>query len=383
MDSRDSMVVATGSSSSPSPSQPPYFIHHRSSPSSSAAAAATQSQFIAPPSEDYRNNHFDAAPAGPFAFQMGPDPHIAQAHVQGQGLQTETSPPMSNQQHPAKAGHGSHEDLAMKKRGRPRKYKPDVSPPSPLPSQPSTALVLVPATPGPEKRRGRPPGSGKMQQLASLGESFLGSVGTGFTPHVIIIPPGEDVAVRIMSFSQQGPRAVCILSASGAVSTATLHQDASSGSVVTYEGWFEILCLSGSYVVIDDGVSRTRNGGLCIALCGADHRVIGGSIGGVLTAAGTVQVIVGSFMYGGSKKKTKKGKVDQEAKVEAEEANGGGEEGKAEETPPLLMTMAPMQMPHEQELVPPDGLMGGGGWTGMMRQMESRSCNIDINSNRE
>jgi hypothetical protein len=43
--------------------------------------------------------------------------------------------------------------------------------------------------------------------------------------------------------------------------------------------------------VIDDGVSRTRNGGLCIALCGADHRVIGGSVGGVLTAAGTVQVI--------------------------------------------------------------------------------------------
>jgi hypothetical protein len=78
--------------------------------------------------------------------------------------------------------------------------------------------------------------------------------------------------------------------------------------------------------------------------------------------------------------KTKKGKVDQEAKVEAEEANGGGE---AEETPPLLMTMAPMQIPHEQELVPPDGLMGGGRWAGMMRQMESRSCNIDINSNRE
>jgi hypothetical protein len=57
------------------------------------------------------------------------------------------------------------------------------------------------------------------------------------------------------------------------------------------QGRFEILCLSGSYLVIDDGVSRTRNGGLCIALCGADHRVIGGSVGGVLTAAGTVQVI--------------------------------------------------------------------------------------------
>jgi len=27
--------------------------------------------------------------------------------------------------------------------------------------------------------------------LASLGKWFLGSVGTGFTPHVIIIQPGE------------------------------------------------------------------------------------------------------------------------------------------------------------------------------------------------
>ncbi|KAI5014510.1 hypothetical protein ZWY2020_055900 [Hordeum vulgare] len=31
-----------------------------------------------------------------------------------------------------------------------------------------------------------------MQQLASLGKSFLGTVGTGFTPHVIIIPSGEE-----------------------------------------------------------------------------------------------------------------------------------------------------------------------------------------------
>ncbi|VAI82149.1 unnamed protein product [Triticum turgidum subsp. durum] len=262
-----------------------------------------------------------------------------------------------------------------------------------------------------------------MQQLASLGKSFLGTVGTGFTPHVIIIPSGElnqmisnalfitveagadwpgfmsatietivpqplymDVAARIMSFSQQGPRAVCIMSASGAVSTATLHQDAGSGSVVKYEGRFEILCLSGSYLVIDDGVTRTRNGGLCIALCGADHRVIGGSVGGVLTAAGTVQVIVGSFMYAGSKK-SRKGKAGQESAAAEEEqtgdANGGsggdgvGVGGEAEEEGPSPL----MPMPRGEEELPSDAMMSG--WTGMMRQMESRSCGIDINSIRE
>jgi hypothetical protein len=63
--------------------------------------------------------------------------------------------------------------------------------------------------------------------------------------------------------------------------------------LLIWQGRFEILCLSGSYLVLDDGGTRTRSGGLCIALCGPDHRVIGGSVGGVLTAAGTVQVISG------------------------------------------------------------------------------------------
>lgn len=64
---------------------------------------------------------------------------------------------------------------------------------------------------------------------------------------------------------------------------------------LVWQGRFEILCLSGSYLVIEEGGSRTRSGGLCIALCGPDHRVIGGSVGGVLTAAGTVQVVM--FVY--------------------------------------------------------------------------------------
>jgi len=38
-----------------------------------------------------------------------------------------------------------------------------------------------------------------------------------------------------MSFSQNGPRAVCILSANGAISNVTLRQAATSGGTVTYE----------------------------------------------------------------------------------------------------------------------------------------------------
>ena len=38
-----------------------------------------------------------------------------------------------------------------------------------------------------------------------------------------------------MAFSQQGSRAVCVLSASGAVSTVTLRQPSTLGGSVTYE----------------------------------------------------------------------------------------------------------------------------------------------------
>lgn len=38
-----------------------------------------------------------------------------------------------------------------------------------------------------------------------------------------------------MAFSQNGPRAVCVLSANGAISNVTLSQAATSGGTATYE----------------------------------------------------------------------------------------------------------------------------------------------------
>ena len=45
----------------------------------------------------------------------------------------------------------------------------------------------------------------------------------------------QDVSSKIMSFSQHGPRGICILSANGAISNVTLRQAATSGGTVTYE----------------------------------------------------------------------------------------------------------------------------------------------------
>ncbi|KAI8549245.1 hypothetical protein RHMOL_Rhmol06G0011000 [Rhododendron molle] len=203
-------------------------------------------------------------------------------------------------------------DPVKKKRGRPRKYGPDgaislgLTPATaprpaavaqPTPTFSPSSHTPTPASPSSLKKgRGRPPGSSKKQQMEALG-----AAGVGFTPHVITVKTGEDVSSKIMSFSQHGPRAVCILSANGAISNVTLRQAATSGGTATYEGRFEILSLSGSFLLTEVGGHRSRTGGLSVSLAGPDGRVLGGCVAGLLTAASPVQVIVGSFIADGRK----------------------------------------------------------------------------------
>ncbi|KAI3822212.1 hypothetical protein L1987_09798 [Smallanthus sonchifolius] len=203
-------------------------------------------------------------------------------------------------------GSGS-DTVVKKKRGRPRKYAPDGS---------HMELGLTPAplsgsgsiSPNPRKSRGRPPGSGWKQRLANVGEWMNNSAGLAFTPHTIHVSVGEDVAKKILAFAQQRSRAICVLSGSGTVSAVTLSQFTSSGGTVTYEGRFEILCLSGCYLLSENGGAQSRTGGLSISVCSSDGNVIGGAIGGRLVASSSVQVVVCSFVYGGGndvKSKTK------------------------------------------------------------------------------
>uniref|UniRef100_A0A0D9XF54 AT-hook motif nuclear-localized protein n=1 Tax=Leersia perrieri TaxID=77586 RepID=A0A0D9XF54_9ORYZ len=156
------------------------------------------------------------------------------------------------------------------------------------------------ASPAGGKKRGRPKGStNKKRHVPSFGD--IGSAGAGFAPHVIFVKAGEDVSAKIMSFSQHGTRGVCVLSANGAISNVTLRQAATSGGTVTYEGRFEILSLSGSFLLTENGGHRSRTGGLSVSLAGPDGRVLGGGVAGLLTAASPVQIVVGSFNTEGKK----------------------------------------------------------------------------------
>ncbi|KAG6499086.1 hypothetical protein ZIOFF_038842 [Zingiber officinale] len=132
--------------------------------------------------------------------------------------------------------------------------------------------------------------------LLTTGEMVNCSAGANFSPHIIVVAAGEDVTMKIISFSQQGPRAICILSANGIISNVTLRQPDSSGGTLTYEGRFELLSLSGSFMPTENGGTRSRSGGLSVSLASPDGRVIGGGVAGLLVAASPVQVVVGSFL---------------------------------------------------------------------------------------
>ncbi|CAH2046189.1 unnamed protein product [Thlaspi arvense] len=214
-----------------------------------------------------------------------------------------------------------------KRRGRPRKYAPDgnialgLAPTSPLLSAASNSYGgdggvgdsgggggnANSADPPAKRNRGRPPGSSK-KQLDALG----GTAGVGFTPHVIEVNAGEDIASKVMAFSEQGPRTICILSASGAVSTMTLRQASNPSASDTYEGRFEIITLSGSFLNYEVNGSTNRSGSLSVALAGSEGRILGGRVVGPLVAATPVQVIVGSFVA--EAKKAKQSPVNNNAR---------------------------------------------------------------------
>lgn len=185
-----------------------------------------------------------------------------------------------------------------RKRGRPRKYGHDGSVSLALsPSMSNPASIMRPA----QKWRGRPPGTGRKQQLSSLGGSIFGGSGT-MTPHIINVSAGEDIKRKILSLLQ-GHRVIVILSGIGSISAANIKISSSSGSV-TYEGHFDMVNLSGSY--INDGSSpHGPTGGINVTFAGPDGRLIGGPIEGVLIAASPVQVIVGILMPSTSKTKNK------------------------------------------------------------------------------
>ncbi|KAK2407304.1 hypothetical protein P8452_69391 [Trifolium repens] len=237
-----------------------------------------------------------------------------------------------------------------KKRGRPRKYGPDGSvhmalTPAPISSSAPPTLHDFSSV-----KRVKPHGMefkrAKKVVMDHLGEMNGHADGTNFMPHFITVNAGEDITNKVISFSQQGPRAICILSATGAISNVTLRHPDSSGGTLTYEGRFEILNLSGSFMPTENQGTRSRAGGMSVSLARTDGRVVGGGVAGVLIAASPVQVVVGSFLPNGNQDpKLKKPKSDYAA---------------ATFTQAIVVSSAPPPPPQTNNAEKEDS-MGGGG----------------------
>ncbi|KAJ0246521.1 AT-hook motif nuclear-localized protein 11 [Hirschfeldia incana] len=267
-----------------------YYIQ-RGMPGSAPPPPQTQQQF-----HGSQGFHHFSNPNSPFL----PNPNLNQV---GGGSTAFVSPPLPVESSPADSSAAvaaPPQSGEKRKRGRPRKYGQDG--PVSLALSPSASM-----SPTSNKRgRGRPPGSGKKQRLGSTGGLMSSSSGMSFTPHVIAVSVGEDIASKVMSFTQQGPRAICVLSVAGAVSTATILQPSPSHGAIKYEGRFELLSLSISYLNATENDYSNRTGNLSVSFASPDGRVIGGGIGGPLIAASPVQVIVGSFLWAVPKRKIKK-----------------------------------------------------------------------------
>ncbi|KAG2301136.1 hypothetical protein Bca52824_029787 [Brassica carinata] len=132
-------------------------------------------------------------------------------------------------------------------------------------------------------------------------------VGANFTTHQVTVNAGEDVTMKVMPYSQ-GSRAICILSATGSISNVTLRQATTSGGTLTYEGRFEILSLSGSFMPTENGGTKGRSGGMSISLAGPNGNIFGGGLAGMLIAASPIQVIMGSFIVMHQAEQTQKEK---------------------------------------------------------------------------
>ncbi|CAF2084216.1 AT-hook motif nuclear-localized protein 13 [Brassica rapa] len=209
--------------------------------------------------------------------------------------------------------HGSPYSASIEKRGRgrPRKYAPpDVN-------------VNVNVNDGgganagpPAKRRGRPLGSRTKQPRKASGGG-----GGPLTAHVINVNTGEDIAMKVVAFVNQEPRDVCILSVSGAVSSAVIQSHNPFG-LVKLEGLYVITHMSATFSNTEsNGGTVTRTGNLKVSLAGPDFAVLGGFVGGMLVAGSPVQVIVGTFVREGVKLST------DSASAHVLNSDGGGGPG--------------------------------------------------------
>ncbi|XAR54254.1 hypothetical protein NMG60_11029300 [Bertholletia excelsa] len=139
------------------------------------------------------------------------------------------------------------------------------------------------------RARGRPPGSKNKPKPPVI---ITRESANTLRAHILEVAGGCDVFDSVATYARRRQRGVCVLSGSGTVTNVTLRQPAAAGSIVTLQGRFEILSLSGSFLPPPAPPGATS---LTIYLAGGQGQVVGGNVVGALIASGPVIVIAASF----------------------------------------------------------------------------------------
>ncbi|KAL1298729.1 hypothetical protein HN51_043031 [Arachis hypogaea] len=107
-------------------------------------------------------------------------------------------------------------------------------------------------------------------------------------PYELTVNPGQDVAKEILEAWGASNRFGCILSASGSIARAVFGRP-NSNEIRIYEGSFEILSMSGLYMLRDDGSEASS---LSITLAASNGTAFAGTLINTLMANDTVQLLM-------------------------------------------------------------------------------------------
>ncbi|KAL5823657.1 hypothetical protein ACOSQ4_021557 [Xanthoceras sorbifolium] len=113
--------------------------------------------------------------------------------------------------------------------------------------------------------------------------------GKNFCYHVVIVPAGEDIVPKVISFFRRSPWALCVTSATGMVSDVIISQASSFANKLRFMGQYDIISLSGTFRHDKVGGKDYPKGMLSISLAKPDGEVFGGAVAGCLIAAIPVQ----------------------------------------------------------------------------------------------
>ncbi|KAH6777664.1 AT-hook motif nuclear-localized protein 20 [Perilla frutescens var. hirtella] len=149
--------------------------------------------------------------------------------------------------------------------------------------------VAEPSSSSGRRPRGRPPGSKNKPRPPVV---ITKESPNALRSHVLEIGSGSDVYECLAAFVRRRRCGVSVVSGSGVVKDVTLRQPAAPDGVISLQGRFEILSLSGTFLPEPSPPGATR---LTVFLAGGQGQVVGGAVVGALMASVPVTVIAATF----------------------------------------------------------------------------------------